>query len=136
MIADGVLLNENLMMFWIPDDVVELCPVLLHAELDAVWWIMMIIIKIVIIISGMKVIFMVIMTNWEGSNRIVMVMNLLRDKDDHYGDECNDDGDDDDGNDDVGDGDDDDKNDDDDNLRGEGSHRASSQVLGNYCETW
>ena len=64
-----------------------------------------------------------------------MVMNLLRDKDDHYGDECNDDGDDDDGNDDVGDGDDDDKNDDDDNLRGEGSHRASSQVLGNYCET-
>ena len=64
-----------------------------------------------------------------------MVMNLLRDKDDHYGDECNDDGDDDDGNDDVGDGDDDDKNDDDDNLRGEGSHRASSQVLGNCCET-
>ena len=63
-----------------------------------------------------------------------MVMNLLRDKDDHYGDECNDDGGDDVGDGDVGD-DDDDENDDDDNLRGEGSHRASSQVLGNYCET-
>ena len=58
-----------------------------------------------------------------------MVMNMLLHKYEHL----DDDGDDDDvGGDDNGD----EENDDYDHLRGEGSHRASSQVLGNCCETW
>ena len=60
-------------------------------------------------------------------------LSVNDDGDDDGDDDDNDDGDDDDvGGDDNGD----EENDDYDHLRGEGSHRASSQVLGNCCETW